>query len=247
MYGEKEMILMHRDIPAAKIIFVDNYPARILEIYDKNELPLGVLGDNDLQTKLLLKRWYDSRIIPNIRPNRKIIENLIGMSIPEAISNSFALSLIDSFWFKPEDFEVSYYDINYHDNGFIPLCNNILLNTKISDFNTPDLTTDGVMTKYWIPSGDKPYLIKIDDKYQNLLTANEVVYYNVAKHYIETVRYCKGKTDNIYYCNCPCFIDNNSEDFISAMQIKHSDFSLTGELLYEWFKDYPIKTMVTLD
>lgn len=247
---------MHQDIPVAEIGF-ENGIMEYEKILKRDELPIGTTGNGKVQEQILLNHWYKSRSIPKNRPNMAHITEKLGIERADMFMHSSGISITDTYWFKDEKDDILWKDINYHDNGFEPLFASVYLNMNRKDngnvpMNCPDFTTDGIMEKFWFISQGKPYLAKIDNIYDNTLSANEIVYYNAAKLAgVETTPYALSQAKGRNYCICPCFINDAFEDYISMMQIKHSDFSLSGENLYyylfkEGYED-EIKKMITLD
>lgn len=256
------MILMHRDTPVAKIEMINNKPVRYLKIYTEELLPIGTKGNGSKQEQILLNHWYKSRSIPNLRPNIQSIENKIGKSMTELFIKSSGISLTDTYWFKDEQNTVKWSDINYHDNGFEPVFANYYANKQIDFSPSPDYCTDGIMEKFWLPIENQPYLFKIDTQYKNVLSANEVIFYQIASELnIKTTPYFAGKNDYNDYCCCPCFVKHSNCDFVNAMQIKHTPqknqtdcfyFDKVGEKLIRFFSNNlgftkQIKEMITLD
>lgn len=256
------MILMHKNIPVAKIKLVNNIPIFYEEIINKEHLPIGTKGNGPEQDKILLNHWYQSRSIPNLRPNLSNIEKSIGLSKTEAFIKSAGVSITDTYWLKEKDQNIIWENINYHDNGFSPIFADYYANNKLNFAPSPDFTTDGIMEKFWLPVAGQPHLFKFDTQYNNILCANEIVYFKIADALgIKTTPYFSGKSEIGNYCFCPCFLNKSDCDFINAMQIKHSPdktnigtlyFTKTGEKLIRYFMnelgfERQIKEMITLD
>lgn len=248
------MFLMHKDTPVAEISYI-NGVMEYERILKRDELPVGTIGNGKIQEQILLNHWYKSRSIPKNRPNMAHITQKLGIERADMFMHSSGISITDTYWFKEESDDILWKDVNYHDNGFEPLFASVYLNTGINGEkipNSPDFTTDGIMEKFWFISQNKPYLAKTDSLYGNTLSANEIVYYNAAKLAgVQTTPYTISSAKGKDYCICPCFINDSSEDYISMMQIKHSDFSLSGENLYyflfkEGYED-EVRKMITLD
>ena len=262
------MILMHRDIPAAEVTVENNKITGYKAVFDKDNIPPGTLGHNKTQTQILLKDWYESRSIPAGRVNLDNIIKKIGIDPARAFFNNAGVSLTDTYWLKTDVNDgIKWIDINFHQNGFDPL---LPLISPIRDdsyttscfsftgesfkaLKSPDFTTDGILEKFWYQSGDEPYLAKFDIAGGGLLCANEVFVSMIAHSLdIDTVPYFYSRINNIDCCSCPCFVNDAQTDFVPAMLIKHSDFHLTGESLYQYisdrlgFKTY-IKNMIFLD
>lgn len=246
------MILMHKNIPVAEIRMVCNRPVGFSKIYDETELPTGTNAKIKEQEYLLIKRWYESRAIPNLRPDLTNIQNKIGMSAAEAVIKSAGISLTDTYWFKEENSNLTWEDVNFWDNGFVPVLANYYLDNQCLFSPSPDFTTDGVLNKFWYTSGGFPYLAKMN--LDNILTiANEVAVYKIAQvaGLNNITPYMYGEINDYRICSCPCFVNNPNTDFVNALQIRHSDFTRVGINLIQYFIDNgmenDIKKMITLD
>lgn len=247
-----EKILMHKNIPVAKIQFICGYPVRFLDIYCHNELPMGVFSDNEQTTQLLLKHWYQARSIPKERVRFFGLANGLENSI-DLFHFAKGIRLTDTYWLTDNPKELSWEEVNFHDNSFVPVFGLLLEGKGTSIHTSPDFTTDGIMEKFWYSIEKTPYLAKMDSLQENALLANEIVYYKIASALgIKTTPYFQGKMGKSYICSCPCFVKNAKDDFITAMQIKHDDFSRTGENLIHYFTDTlgfdkEMREMITLD
>ena len=248
------MMLMNQNTPVALLDFVGDIPIGYKKIIDKNKIPLGTIGVNKEHEKILFSHWFKSRAIPNIRPNLEKIEQKLGINISEATINSMCLSITDTYWIKNNsEIDFCWEDINYHDNGFDMVFAKYYAGENVIFSKSPDFTTDGVMEKFWYTSCGIPYLAKIDNKYGNCLSANEVVYFQIAANIgVSSTPYIEGLLNDQKYCASPCFISNSKENYVSAMQVKHNDFKLTSENLVKYFSDNlgfekEIKEMITLD
>lgn len=249
------MILMHKDIPAAEVTIENNKITGYKTVFDKDNIPPGTLEHNKTQTQILLKDWYESRSIPAGRVNLDNIIKKIGIDPARAFFDNAGVSLTDTYWLKTDiNDDVKWADVNFHQNGFNPLLPLLFLTGKpFKGIKSPDFTTDGILEKFWYQSGDEPYLAKFDIADGGLLCANEVFVSTIAHSLnIDTVPYFYSHINDIDCCSCPCFVNDAQTDFIPAMLIKHSDFHLTSERLYQYisdrlgFKDY-IKDMIFLD
>lgn len=222
-------ILMHQDIQVA---YCNEYK-QLLNIINKNELPIGTQNDNSILQQRLFENWFYDRIIPNNRQNKLQIENTLGTSITDAYIKSLGVSLTDCYWFKPEDSKLSWENVNFYDNGFskdfaMSIINNDFTNKNIS-INIPDITTDGYLKKMWISLNREIILIKggnvdkqIPDK--NLLSANEIIATEIANILnIDHVQYFPIRINDKYYCACKSYIDSPNEEAVSLLQMQHTN------------------------
>lgn len=244
---------MHKNTPVAEVEIINNIPIEYKKIINKNELPIGTYSPNSLTGKLLFKKWVDSRAIPSARPNIKNLESKLGLNRTELFLKTAGVSINDTYWFCEEPGKVNWEDMNYHDNGFDEVILSMLQEDIIQGLHSPDLTTDGVMDKFWFTAHNKLYLAKIDTLKDGALTANEVLYSTITSSLgAQTTPYFEGHLENIQYCACPGFITSPDADFITAMQLKHEDMRRSGSVLLEYLSknlgfSKEISEMMTLD
>ena len=148
-----------------------------LRLYDTKlltfELTRSVLGgyeanitNNDELRKLLpldleltsdgIMKWLERRVIPK---NRTFVEEILrsfGLSIGNTkgiIDVCKGLSLNDSYWIVPENFEGKFADYNLYENRFSEILS-LVAYTGVTQsdaaFSTsPELTTNGMLPKAW--------------------------------------------------------------------------------------------------
>jgi len=98
--------------------------------------------------------WINRRSVP---VNRHHMEAMLGAlnlkTAFEIMRYSHALSLNDTFWIKEESENVTFAEINLYDNKFDEALGWIAFTGLPSDISrnlsTPELTTEGVLPKYW--------------------------------------------------------------------------------------------------
>ena len=247
------MLLMHRNIPTAVLEMKNGIPIGFQTILNKSELPLGTYHENPSTHKILFHKWYSSRSIPDARHGISILEKELGKTRAELFLDTTGVSITDGYWIAEESSNVAWEDINYHDNGFDETLLQAKVNQRITGTHSPDMTTDGVMDKFWYHAHGMPHLAKLDYDRDGILMANEVVYSNIAcLCNVNTTPYTIGKLDTLLFCTCPSFITNAEDDFITAMQVKHSNLRLSGERLLQHFMqnlgfETEIRQMMTMD
>lgn len=215
------MYLMHKDIVVAKIEVNQNRPYRVNEIYQPEEMPVGTIGDIGFASRNIM-RWHSKRAIPIGRINSDKIEDKLG-SVDELSIKSYGLSLTDSYWYKDENSDLQWKDVNFYENGFVP--DLLLLKKGLLDHQHigPDYTTNGCLDKFWIYQNGVPYLIKAGglNPHDRILAANEVVAYRIANRLqLDAVPYEKAEIDNEIFCACPSFIKNDKEEFVTLTQLE---------------------------
>ena len=117
----------------------------------KNLIPL----DLDLSDDGILK-WLKHRVIPKNRAFVDEILKALGLSYNNTkgiIDVSKGLSLNDSYWIVPSDFNGIFQEYNLYKNRFseeLSLVAYTGVGTTIQDFTTsPELTTQGMLRKAW--------------------------------------------------------------------------------------------------
>lgn len=248
----EQMVLMHKNKEVALVGVEDGKILSYLEIYNKDEIPVGTYSDNMQLQKMFFNSWILGRTVPGERPNIENILNKLNKTRAELFVLNNGVSLTDTFWIKNKNDSLLWEDVNFHKNGFVPILARWYLNKDVKFAKTPDFTTDGVMEKFWI-NPDLPYLIKTDKMHDGLLCANEIVYFEIANLAgIKTTPYFDGEINNVKFCSCPSFITDDNSDFVTGLQIKHEDFTRNGEKLLNYLsKDLglhkSVSEMITLD
>ena len=144
---------------------LDGFACSILSINEakRHLLPLGMQVNGDG-----LLAWLKSRIIPRNREYVDKILSVYGLSqnnLLGIIKLSFGLSLNDSYWCVPEDFNGSFSDLNLYENTFNKNLALIALtgvgSVHPSGFvSSPEFTTNGNLRKGWRRIGDTLQLYK---------------------------------------------------------------------------------------
>ncbi|MDR1616225.1 MAG: hypothetical protein LBR98_04360 [Syntrophomonadaceae bacterium] len=101
-----------------------------------------------------VENWINRRSIPVNRHHMKAVLGALNLEKPfDLMRYSHALSLNDTFWIKKEDEDISFSSINLYDNKFDEALGWIAFTGLPSDISrnlsTPELTTFGMLPKYW--------------------------------------------------------------------------------------------------
>lgn len=159
-------ILMHKDIPVCEIEISDASFSieNVSKIYNPEHIPLG-LSENEKINLRKFNKWYKGRSIPASRQGLANALDIIGVTHQdELILKCYGLSLSDQYWFKPNDVNLQWKDINFFDNDFSEDVGNALFGTptKSDSFSliSPDNTSDGWLKKKWTIIDGKRCLIK---------------------------------------------------------------------------------------
>ena len=113
-------------------------------------------------------KWLKSRVIPKNRTFVDQILKTLGLSHNDTqgiIDVCKGLSLNDSYWIVPQDFEGSFEQYNLYDNRFSEMLALVAYTgagqTKQAFTTSPELTTNGMLPKAWrFIEGDGIYLYK---------------------------------------------------------------------------------------
>ena len=167
----KNMTLMYENQPVVDVEFNSVGINNITKIHNFDLLPLGTtnnLQKNNIDTNLLAEYigiWLSFRVIPDSRPNiQTLLEKSNIKSTAELSCRSFNLSFSDNFWFKPQNLDIKWEEINLHQNGFSNDIGDVLFDPTTQkttmNFVSPDPTTRGEDAKRWISEDNDAYLLK---------------------------------------------------------------------------------------
>lgn len=245
--------LMHKNIPVAEIKLDANHIIGFEKIFYSEELPIGLQKISSMLLPILLNKWEKSRSVPLGRIQIDMISQKLGITPEEGFMLSHGVSLTDTYWIKEEKENLFWEDINYHQNGFVSVFGKIYSGESVIEkFPSPDYTTDGMMEKFWISNSGLPYLVKMDNQYHNLQTANEVVASQIGQILFSTeiVPYYLTRIKDKKGCICPCFITDADCDYIPANQLIHQ-YHFSEIQMIQYFDSLglqrEIRDMITLD
>lgn len=122
---------------------------------------------DDINIHKTLTKWLNKRTIPK---NREFVEEILhayGLSINDKkgiIEICKGLSLNDSYWVVPEDFDGKFADYNLYENKFSEALSLVAytgVGGGVTPFTTsPEYTTGGMLRKAWRRIDDKIILYK---------------------------------------------------------------------------------------
>ena len=111
--------LCHKDIQVLNFIMEDDEITGVLDVINKEHLPIGLVKDNKISLKKSFKDWWKGRAIPASRQNIKTALELLGNITREGlVAKAFALSLSDQYWAKPAESNLSWKKVNFFENDF---------------------------------------------------------------------------------------------------------------------------------
>ena len=191
-----------------------------LEHFDK--APQGIDGNlTDEQIGYRLFRFFNVRSIATPRSDYEDI--LKATKCKDSFELSFkghGLSLSNHYWFKKEDENLKYEDINFFTNKWDDSFARAVLNGDYEalenvDLNVPDIVTAGWAVKGWLCEDDGPILCKLGiDKDSPEEVLGEVLASNLAKRLLgeDAVVGHELRIINGHYASCSrCMIDIDEE------------------------------------
>ncbi len=221
--NETIFLLKHKNNTVMTFILDANFHVcNILEINDKERLPLYLQEYHVSLTDKLFDDWINSRCIPVNRENIDRVLPKLGVSNSRLlITKWFFASLTDHYWITPKLSEVIWEDINLFQNSFTDDFGNILMGTtqKTISMKTPDTSLGGQLKKKWKIVDDIRILIKDGSGESKQEIFNEVIATEICNRLkIDCIPYSLFQDRNNVYCACPCFASNDVE-FVSAYDI----------------------------
>ena len=122
-----------------------------IEVFNPEQLPIRLKIKCDERH---LSNWIERRSIPVNRHHMEAMLGALNLERPfDLMRYSHALSLNDTFWIKEESEQVTFAEINLYDNKFDEALGWIAFTGLPSDISrnlsTPELTTVGVLPKFW--------------------------------------------------------------------------------------------------
>lgn len=190
------------------------------EIFDASLAPLSIMSARGKRaSKASLTYWWAHRTIPKSRSG--IEAKLAELGISETYDlpfRSLGLSLSDQYWVKPEGADIQWKDINFFHNPFAE----VEVEHWLADvgLDSPDNTSDGMLSKRWIIEGDGRVLLKggsvLDQEPYNEVIATEL--YSRLLSDDDFVPYELREWGGAMVSACPGFV-GPAEEFIPAHYI----------------------------
>lgn len=235
----KNYILKHKNIDVCELVIDDSaHIIAIGSIFNVAHIPYGCMDKNKVNKKAL-NYWLTNRSIPLDRDGvEKLFLNNSFKSPQELVLKNYALSLSDHYWLCPLNAKIKWETINYFDNNFSDelgsylLGISTLLNSK--NFNTPDITSDGVLKKKWTIFNNNRYLIK-GSTTLGQEPYNEVLASIICKKLgISYVEYKITEIDKKIYSICPNFLTKDTE-LVPAIYVHNASPKLNDVSDYQHF------------
>lgn len=217
-------VLMNKNIEVATILITSNFEkASIEEIFDIDYIPFHIQASNSPDETF--DHWLQHRCIPSTRDGIvNFMESTSCQNVFELSVKNRMLSLSDHYWLKKKNEDITWEDVNFFTNNYSDNVGNIIVGTEygqITDYKSPDLTTNGWLKKAWRRDKDgKDYLFKLGSAPYFQEPINEVFCSELLAKFsnIDYVPYILGSIKGNYCSICPNFV-TETEEFIPAFQI----------------------------
>ena len=146
--------LLNGDVPVASFTHSRALLGDVYSYIVVHKLDLLPIRLKNSCTDTDIHNWITLRSIPENRRYRDAMLRELNIKTPfDLMCYSHALSLNDAFWIKREDEDIAFASINLYDNNFDEGLGYIAFTGLPCDFNrnlsTPELTTSGILPKYW--------------------------------------------------------------------------------------------------
>ncbi len=261
-------LLMHKNKIVAKFD-CSNFYVKNIEIINGMLMPF-IVTDNEKANNATFMDWKKSRPKPCAPQNfTNPILSRIGNTY-EDISEFICASLTDCYWFKPEDLDIKWEDINYFNNKIIDNKNIVKIDDKIHKYTDSTKYFKQIFEKnktyrrfikyFTINEDDNYCIVKTCDVCNNGLDVFNEVIGNVleealdiegAQYYIYPYNFeCEGNVYNIPLAICELFIQDDSEEMITLSSLSKigdlSSFNTYEYLVSLGFKE-DLNKMIVLD
>ena len=241
-----QFVLMNRHHPVARFTyhFQAGEVSHIEPLEDIAWKPYGIGRREKTPNRYDFAEWIRHRTIPGMRPNLPLaLRQLNAESSVALMFETWGLSLSDPYWFKPEEEDLDWVDINYFDNGYEEAFGNFMLSGSFngSELGTksrigkpvithsPDIATNGMLQKTWIRRDGKDCLIKGGLGNENREPFNERLACKLFERLLEPdefVSYSVMERNGRSYSSCENMISRETE-LIPAADVLTA-FAITG-------------------
>lgn len=225
------MKLMKKDTHVADIKLSYGHISEVEKVYCEDLLPVGVynekynIGANKEQDADLLDRWWKNNSIPAERDGIRLGLECLGIRDTLTLKTlNRGLSLLNQYWLKESDEQISWKDVNYWDNPFSNDVGMALFNHKPLRDNSalkfsPDGSLNGALKKKWINQKGAYYLVKSGRGNANEDVFNEILVSDILSAIgMPNAMYMLEKGEREVYCKTKCFTSENTE-FVPFSQL----------------------------
>lgn len=217
-------VLMNKDVEVATFLVTSDFKkAYIEEIYDMDYIPFHIQASNVPDESF--DHWLQHRCIPSTRDGiNDFMKHTTCKNVFELSMKNRMLSLSDHYWIKRKNENTSWADVNFFANEYSNNIGNIIIGTEygdISNYKSPDLTTNGWLKKAWRrDKNGKDYLFKMGSYPYFQEPINEVFCSELLAKFsnIDYVPYTLGSIKGNYCSICENFV-TETEEFVPAFEI----------------------------
>lgn len=189
------------------------------------------LGNADLNK---IKIWWSQRSVPG---SRKIMEEVIKkagcMNSSEYLAKNMALSMTDSYWLCPIDYNFSWEDVKLRNQ--LGVNKGILPYHNASSYD-PNASLGGQMEKYWDLNGDVPVLVKTSLIHKGQQGVNEAFATILHRRQKSSIPYVQYSVERLNDEQTQCFCDEFTSDgreLINAYEIVESQKTSNSLSVYD--------------
>jgi hypothetical protein len=228
--------LKHRNISVCDIAFEEGNLLAIKELYNKDHLPVGVVGEAGNINTRNIEGWWNGRGIPKTREGLDgVLRTLHLRDKNELLIKSFGLSLTDHYWVCPADTALDWNEINFYDHEFSPDIGDAFFNRgKKEGYNlmTPDNSSDGRLLKRWAVLDGGRVLIKGGSPGNYQEPFNEALASSIMKRLgVPCVAYSLHRENDEYFSRCGNMTDNKTE-LVYASRIYETRYKNINDNFY---------------
>ncbi len=216
------MLLMKKDDIVADINIAYGNIIGVNKVFRADLLPVGVAPEG-------LNEWWKNNAIPTDRDSIRLGLACIGVDSQEELKViGRGLSLLNQYWIKEAEEEITWQEVNYWENRFSEEVGAALFNHKpvFSPLNeigrSPDNGINGALKKRWIVLDGEYYMQKSGTGLNKEEVFNEILASDLmTKADIRNAGYSFYLDNGEVSCISRCFTDENTE-MVPLMQIIES-------------------------
>ena len=237
----RSYVLMHRDVEVARLT-LDGATGSIIAVnalLQAPHLPVGVPVRHGQVDRAALNEWWVGRAIPASRAGlRHLLEELRIAAPQKLLEKCLGLSLSDAYWIRPENKNLRWAQVNFHENPFSEDVGNILFGGGAGgqiSLMSPDNTSDGWLRKKWTIQNGKRCLVKGGSGALQQEPYNEVIASRIMERLnIPHVSYTLQMSGGLPYSVCEDFVTENTE-YVSAWYLMHTKTKPNHVSLYQHY------------
>ncbi len=170
-----KITLMNKDVPVFDMEMENGKVVRAFPAINRKYAPVSMKLTNGVASYTDANYWFEHRCIPAGRDGlRKGLKNIGYETLDRLrtplflLEKSYGLSLSDQYWLKLKASNLKWSDVNFYRNSFSEdvgraFFDDVTVNSP--NLVSPDITTNGNLSKKWVQIGNDRYLYKTSSKY----------------------------------------------------------------------------------